>query len=188
MKIEKVKELVKERNLQIMGLTGASNGYPEPDLGWFVHGFANFQEAENFAKKVKGEICQADWKDGWGYAHYGGVAFDSLGKPQSDWYGDDYEVLEKVSEFDFEEVFGESQEEKIEDLIDCGSTLEEATEAVKDDILEYKKYLEELKTVDFKKNVAVVREGFVLINVLPRDCMEWADDMSNVAVGVAVEI
>jgi len=94
--LDSFKEEAESTGLTLMGLTGASNGYPDPDLGWFAFGFKTIDEAKEFAEKFNCEVSEAEWRDGWGYAHYL-CDTDEPFNVTSEWYGDDYRICEEMS-------------------------------------------------------------------------------------------
>ena len=59
------KELAEAHNLQHGYVTGGNNGYPTPCVGEFIHGFADFAEAEKFASEHKGHVYLCSTKNGW---------------------------------------------------------------------------------------------------------------------------
>lgn len=64
-------------NLHITEVTGGANGYPEPHLGYAVHGFDTYQEAEDFAKEHGGRVSEFFKQNGWQLCNVRGGAYDA---------------------------------------------------------------------------------------------------------------
>jgi len=75
--------LAKSSNLGTGYTTSSSNGYPTPEIGFYVDGFESVNQLEDFASKVQeatgliGEMAQIFWKDGWATRVYQGSIFQA---------------------------------------------------------------------------------------------------------------
>jgi len=172
--LDSFKEKAALQGLTLIGLTGSSNGYPEPDLGWFAYGFENIDEAKEFAKKFDCEVSEAEWRDGWGYAHYL-CDTDEPFNVTSEWYGDDYRIIKSTPNYLWIEEGYETEREMIDDL---GSEYDELSK-------KRAELIDDLEgNVDFEKENAVLccNEYYEAISKQP---MSFSYDTQNQAVGVA---
>lgn len=176
-KIDAFLEAAEEKNLKKMGLAGASNGYPEPDLGWFICEFNTYEDAELFAKENGGIVAVSEWRDGWGYAHYLGEAVSAL-EVDENWYGDGYRIIDSPFK-NFAEYMGyDEKEDPCKDFED-------------EEIEKKKKEYEELKSevgayVDWESQNCILDENR-FFDTIAKDGreMKFSHDTENKAVGVA---
>lgn len=59
-------QLASDNNLKCGHVTGGRNGYPEPYLGAFIHGFDSYRDIENFVVNLGGRVVLCKQRDGWG--------------------------------------------------------------------------------------------------------------------------
>jgi hypothetical protein len=74
-KIEQIKSAAKLAGLKINHVTGASNGYPEPETGIAITGFSTFAECAEFCKINGGIEARFESKGGWQMVNYKGEEY-----------------------------------------------------------------------------------------------------------------
>lgn len=176
--IENFKTQAKSQHLQMAGLTDSQDGYPQPELGYFVHGFNSWKELEAFAELTGGSPHFSQWKDGWNYVHSLCDANEyTLGTIESDWYGDDYEVLHApINEEDFIKMCGFETWDQMKELEDEYF------------VTEKKKHFEEIQKViekvDFDTHCMVLYLN-EFEDIQPKNPLTFTHDTRHKALGVA---
>jgi hypothetical protein len=167
--VELALSLAQEWGLSYKGLTKNPTGYPEPDLGYFFHSFWDITEAMCFINAIpSGQLAEASWKNGWGYAHFRGVYIPGTN-------GDSPEMgfaLDRFKRNDNEVVY-----------YDLESVQKHALNPDAD-------YLQfPLQAIDWNVHFLVVNDHEQKAEVMPRYSMEYHDsDVTTYAIGVWVPL
>lgn len=106
-------------NCQEVEVTDGANGYPE-NLQKAVIGFSDFEEAEEFAAKVEGEIVMLHKRDGWQFWEGQGKEIEPIQVYKKD-FGDDFnKYFPTITESEFAEwtasFLSENYAESLEDM------------------------------------------------------------------------
>ncbi len=72
--VDSVKILALNSALSVTEVTGSDTGYPEPITGFAVHGFSDFQSAQEFAETNRGEVRYFRTFNGWKLCNVGNPA------------------------------------------------------------------------------------------------------------------
>lgn len=165
-------ELAYERGLTVVETTSEANGYPK-NLRKAVMDFADFAEAEEFAKECGGEIIQLHKRDGWQLWSRKGWTNEPLKITEAD-YGDDFEFIEPMDEAEFYAEYVEPFLADIENLKDLRAFVEAREELWdKVEMLEEDEYL-------------VMWDG-VWHETIRKEMLYWAFDTHHYAIAVVEE-
>ena len=74
MSTTQIKTVALNSSLSVTEVTESNTGYPEPITGFAVHGFDNFQSAEDFAEANRGEVRYFRTFNGWQLCNVGNPA------------------------------------------------------------------------------------------------------------------
>lgn len=164
--------------LTVVGLTASRSGYPNPDLGYFVHGFSSWSELESFAGITGCTPHLSLWKDGWKNVYSKGVADEyTLGTISSDWYGQDYDVLfSKISDQKYVRWCGYDSWEQM-----VAYEGESYTANKKE---HYQELQEVSEGIDFKTH-CIVLYCLEYVDVQPKNPLTFTHDTIHKALGVA---
>jgi len=154
-------QLAADSNLKCGHVTGGRNGYPEPYIGAFVHGFDNYEQAFDFAQQNGGYTAICKQKDGW-QVWEGGKPFPRPLTAQnylSD-LGENYGIA-SIDDVNRELSYKDHEPETILEL-------------------EYLK----AKLVEAKENETVIQYGYAYHDTIPSEMMSYHEDVTTWTVGV----
>lgn len=92
-----LREIAYERGLEVVETTQGMNGYPE-GLGKAIIGFETFEEAEEVAREIGGDVVDLCRRDGWQFWKNCGTIYREWSMDPED-YGDDYECTKDAVEW-----------------------------------------------------------------------------------------
>lgn len=72
-----IKEAAHELHLDVIAITYGTNGYPQRLGNIGVIAFDSFEDAQAFALKYNGEVCEFHKRDGWQFYEYRGGVFEA---------------------------------------------------------------------------------------------------------------
>lgn len=174
-KYDKIDEYNKLHGLEKIGTTGGRNGYPT-DWRDAIIGFTSFEDAEKCAEKFNGVIKLLHKKDGWGAFERRCNAYSPI-KITSDYFGDDYQIYDKLN-YNNEEEF--IQEEIVPIILYSASSFE-SIEILIEDKKDIWKHL--LNSTD-DEIVVTYHDGYYSTEL--KKAMRFYHDTNEYEIGVVI--
>jgi len=181
-KIEQIKSAAKLAGLKINHVTGASNGYPEPETGIAITGFSTFAECAEFCKINGGIEANFESKGGWQMVNYKGEAYSefSIEDQKNDWKN--YNIVHSVQEFQ-NDLFEFIQNMTIQGS-SCDNTedMEAVFESINEFIIQGQKTSSRIDVIIAGGGVAVIENFEIVEEIYPTMAYNYDNTRSEVGV------
>lgn len=169
--LETIQREAENNGLQIVTVTGGTNGYPAPELGKAVIGFTTFEACSEFAENYGAEIVELYQKNGWHNWEnkgriYGPFDLDfQFGKMH-----DDFTFVKSLDDIDY-------KREEVDNYL-CNGEFSEAISKVQE-MQEIAEKIEECPN-----NEVVVLNSGTYWDTIPNECVNFQYDSQNWIIGV----
>ena len=173
-KNDKIDEYNKLHRLKKIATTGGRNGYPT-DWRDAIIGFISFEDAEKCAEKFDGVIKLLHKKDGWGAFERRCNVYSPM-EITSDYFGDDYQIYDKLHYNDEEEFI----QEEIVPILSSASSFE-SIEILIEDKKDIWKHL--LNSTD-NEIVVTYHDGYYSTEL--KNPMRFYHDTNEYEIGVVI--